>query len=223
MNKLNITLVFVLLFSFHFLTAQNNKQQHDDNSNHHHGKHHSDARFSFMTFGGIGYVVVDNDKQPNYNLNSSSAEFLLNYRIGKRYGIATGVGINQLSGNGFNAVGNFYHERGLLKIPVLFSVNYNLSHKVRLIANIGLYGQTILKDEYNFVGGTVEDVYEGWNFGFQSGVGLAYNFNHKISLGVMFNSQGDFTKLDSDPTKGVEDEQKLSGINSIGLLFGINL
>jgi opacity protein-like surface antigen len=174
-------------------------------------------------YGGIGYAVVDNDNEPNYNLNANSVDFLLNYRIGKRYGISTGIGINQLSGNGFSSLGNFYHERGLLKIPLLLSVDYNLSQKVRLVANIGLYGQTILKDEYSFVGGKIDDLYEGWNFGFQSGIGLAYNFNQKISLGIMFHNQGDFTKLDSDTSKGIADEQKIAGLNSIGLLFAINL
>jgi len=223
MNTFKFILVIAFVFSFSILNAQDNDHKHKQSNGHHYDNDNSDARFSFITYGGIGYAVVDNDNVPNYNLNANSVDFLLNYRIGQRYGLSTGIGINQLSGNGFGSVGNFYHERGLLKIPLLFSVNYNLSHKVRLVANIGLYGQTILKDEYSFIGGTIEDVYEGWNFGFQSGIGLAYNFNQKISIGLMVHNQGDFTKLDSDTTKGIADEQKIAGINSIGLLFAINL
>ncbi|EDP95024.1 hypothetical protein U8527_08345 [Kordia algicida OT-1] len=182
----------------------------------------SGSKFSFVTYGGIGYAVVDNDNQPKYNLNANTADFLINYRIGKRYGIATGIGFDRLSGNAFNAGGNFYHERGTLRIPVLLSVNYNIAEKVRLMANIGLYGKTVLKDEYSFVGGNVDDIYEGWNFGFQSGIGLAYNFYSKMSLGIMFSNQADFTRLDSDQNSGINDEQKIAGLNTVGLLFGIN-
>lgn len=234
MKKLNLIALLALFFSFTTLTAQNdhdnhNKKDHDHNNHsnkdhgHDHHDHGSDARFSFLTYGGIGYAVVDNDNQPNYNLDASTVDFLLHYRIGKRYGIATGIGLDQLSGNAFNVGGNFYHERSTLRIPVLLSANYNLSNKVRLVANIGLYGKTIIKDEYSFVGGTVEDVYEGWSFGLQSGIGLSYNFNHKISIGVMFSTQGDFNRIDSDPSKGVTDEQKISGVNTVGLMFTINL
>ena len=202
----------VLIFSFATVNAQNSGYDTDD----------SQSKFSFLTYGGIGYAVVDSDNQPKYNLNASTADFLINYRIGKRYGIATGIGIDRLSGNGFNAGGNFYHERGTLRIPVLFSVDYNLTEKVRLVANIGVYGKTIIKDEYSFVGGNVDDLYEGWNFGLQSGFGLAYNFDQKMSLGIMFSSQGDFTKVESDSNLGITDEQKISGLNTVGLLFGIN-
>ncbi|MFK7748406.1 MAG: outer membrane beta-barrel protein [Kordia sp.] len=219
MKKLNFSILVALIFSFSMLNAQND---HSD-KNHDNHDYGSDARFSFLGYGGIGYAVVDNDNQPNYNLDINTADFLLHYRIGKRYGIATGIGFDQLTGTGFNAGGNFYHERGTLRIPLLLSVNYNLSHKVRLIANVGVYGKTIVRDEYSFVGGTIDDVYEGWNFGLQTGIGLSYNFNQKVSLGIMFTTQGDFNRIDSDPNKGIADAQKITGVNTIGLLFAINL
>ncbi|WP_298424393.1 outer membrane beta-barrel protein [uncultured Kordia sp.] len=218
MNKLNFTFVFVLLFSFNFLTAQDHTKNHDDDNQ------QSDSRFSIIGFGGVGYTSVDNDNQPNYNLDASTFDILVHYRIGKRYGISTGIGFNQLTGNGFNSANqNFYHERGTIKIPLLFSANYNVSRKVRLVANIGFYGQTVVKDEYSFATTTIKDVYEGWSFGFQSGIGMSYNLNHKLSLGIMFNTQGDFTSIDSNSNAGFTDKQKIAGINTIGLLFGINL
>ena len=57
-----------------------------------------------------------------------------------------------MTGNGFNSLGNFYHERTLLKIPLLATMNYNLSDKFRIVANLGLYGQNIVKDEYDVQG-----------------------------------------------------------------------
>lgn len=222
MNKLNLIVVLALLFSFSIVNAQNNDHKHDDD--HHHDHYDSGSKFSIITYGGIGHAVIDNDNQPNYNLNANIADILVSYRIGERLGLSTGIGFNRLTGDGFNnANENFYHERGTLKIPLLLSINFNLSPKVRLVSNIGFYTQTVTRDKYSFAGRTVKDVYGGWNFGLQSGIGLAYNYNKKIGLGIMFNNQGDFNRLESDASKGITDEQKISGINTISLLFTIDL
>ena len=216
MKKIHFTLLVVFLCSVSLVNAQNDQDYLNSTLD-------DEPRVSLLIYGGVGYAVMDNDNQPNYNLDASTADFLLHYRIGKRYGIATGIGIDQLTGNGFNSLGNFYHERSTLRIPLLLSGNYNLSPKVRLVANIGFYAKTVIRDEYSFVGGNIEDVYEGWNFGLQSGIGLAYNFNQRTSLGIMFNTQGDFNRLDSNSGSGITDEQKTTSINTVGLLFTIGL
>lgn len=226
MKNLNLKLLLPFIFSFALLNAQNDHNNHDNHDGKKHDHHYHDdatSKFSFVTYGGIGYAVVDNDNQPNYNLNASTADFLLNYNIANRFGIATGIGIDRLTGTGFGSGGNFYHERGTLRIPLLLSTNYNLSPKVRLVANIGLYARTIIRDEYSFINGDADDLYEGWNFGLQTAIGLSYNFNHKTSLGIMFSTQGDFSRVESDANTGFNDEQKITGLNTIGLLFTINL
>ncbi len=219
MKNFNFSILFALIFSFTTLNAQDDHDDHNKNDY----DYASTSKFSFITYGGIGYAVIDNDNQPNYNLNASTADFLLHYTLGKRYGIATGIGIDRLSGNGFGSGGNFYHERGTLRIPLLLSANYNVSHKVRLVANVGLYARTIIRDEYSFINVEADDLYEGWNFGLQTAIGLSYNFNQKLSLGIMFNTQGDFNRVESDANTGFNDEQKITGLNTIGLLFTINL
>ncbi len=223
MKKLNFSILLALIFSF-TINAQND---HDNNKNHGYGHHDhgSDSKFSIVGYGGVGYGIVDNDNQPNYNLDASTFDVLLNYRIGKRYGIATGLGFNQLTGTGFDNAGqNFYHERGTLKIPLLLSGNYNVSPKVRLVVNIGFYAQTILKDDFSFAGNTtIGDIYEGWNFGLQSGIGMSYNFNQKISLGLMLNTQGDFSRFDTASDVNITNKQKIKSVNTAGLLFTINL
>jgi len=218
MKKLSLLTLLTLIFSFTTLNAQND---HDQDKN-----HQSSSKFSFTAYGGIGYAILDNQNQPNYNLDASTADFLVHYHFGKHYGIATGIGINELTGNGFFYVdGPFYHERANLKIPVLLDVNYNLSPKIGLVANVGVYGQTVYRDQFTFLnGGKVINVYEGWNFGFQSAIGISYNFNQNISLGVMFNSQWDFNRLEVDRIKRTfADQQKISRINTLGLLFTFNL
>lgn len=223
MSKMKITLILTFLFSFNFLIAQN--QDDNQNSNSFNYQLSDASRFSIVGYGGVGYATIDNDNQPNYNLDASTFDVLLNYRIGQRWGIATGLGFNQLTGTGFNNNGqNFYHERGTLKIPLLLSGNYSISPKVRLVANIGFYAQTIIRDDFSFAGNTtIGDVYEGWNFGLQSGFGMSYNFNQKFSLGLMFNTQGDFNRFDAEPNAGFTNRQKTTSVNTVGMLFTFQL
>ncbi|MEM6721585.1 MAG: outer membrane beta-barrel protein [Bacteroidota bacterium] len=219
MKHFNLGLLLLFILSFTTLQAQNdtNDKVYSDLG--------SDSKFSIVTYGGVGYAMIDNNAQPDYNLNASTADILLHYTIGTRWGIATGIGFNQLSGNGFDNVdNNFYHERTTLKIPLLLSGNYNLSPKVRLVANIGFYAQTIVRDDFEFAGGTtISDVYEGWNFGLQSGIGLSYNFNQKLSLGIMFNTQGDFNRFDTASDVNINNSQRTRSVNTVGLLFTFNL
>jgi opacity protein-like surface antigen len=217
MKHFNLGLFLLFVFSFATLSAQNdsNYGQDDDTS----------SKFSIITYGGVGYAVIDNEDEPDYNLDASTADILIHYTIGTRWGIATGVGFNQLTGNGFDNTGtNFYHERSTLKIPLLLSGNYNLSPKVRLVANIGFYAQTIIKDDFSFPGNnTFGDIYEGWNFGLQSGIGMAYNLSQRLSLGIMFNTQGDFNQFETASDVGFRNTQKIRSVNTVGLLFTFNL
>ena len=131
MIKTNYILVFLFCLNLNFIQAQDEK----------------DSKFHIVSYGGIGYGILDNDNQPNYNMNSNSGDILLNYDLNNKFGIATGIGLNELSGNGFNTIGNFYHERTLLKVPLLLTLNSYLSEKLSVFANFGLFGQAIIKDE----------------------------------------------------------------------------
>ncbi|WP_298521009.1 hypothetical protein [uncultured Kordia sp.] len=217
MKRLSLITLLTLIFSFTTLHAQND---HTTDEN-----HQSSSRFSFMAYGGIGYAVVDSRWQPNYNLDANIGEFLVQYRIGKHYGISTGIGIVEMTGNGFYYThGPFYHERANFKIPLLFSVNYKVAPKVRLLANVGPYGQVIYRDEFIFFnGGHVDDIYSGWSIGLQFGVGMSYHISSKMSLGMMFSSQGDFNRLSIDTNKNIfADPHRISRINTLGLVFTFN-
>lgn len=72
---------------------------------------------------------------------------------------------------------------------------------------MGLYGQTIVKDEYRFLNNTQKDVYEGWNVGAQIGLGFLYNMFDNWSAGLTFNGQSDFSKFESNAASGIDDKQ----------------
>jgi opacity protein-like surface antigen len=183
----------------------------------------SPSKFNIIGYGGIGYGKVKNDNQPNYNLNSNTGEILLNYNFGKRIGIATGVGFTELTGTGFNALGNFYHERTLIKIPLLLTIDTNVSDKISFFTNIGFYGHTIVEDEYRFINTTQKDVFDGWNFGLQLSVGLMFEIYDGFSAGVNFSGQSDFGKFETTANQGFSDEQRMDNLNTLGLIFMFDL
>lgn len=226
MNILRITLVITFIFSFSLLNAQDKDHNHSNDHHHDHNHDHSQSRFSIFSYGGIGFAKVDIDNETNYNLNVNSAELLVYYRIGDRVGIATGLGFDNFSGNGFNSTGSFYHERNTLRIPLLAMYNFNVSEKVKIYGNIGLYARNISSDEYDAATiMTIVETYEGWNFGLQTSIGLAYNLSDNFSMGFSINNHGDFTNIDSVTTNsntGSKNQQKIKGMYTAGLTFGYN-
>jgi hypothetical protein len=182
-----------------------------------------ESKFNLIAYGGIGYGIVENDNEPNYNLNSNNGEILLNYNINQKFGIATGIALNELTGNGFNSFGNFYHERTLLKVPLLFTMGSGLSENLKLFANFGFYGQNIIKDEYRFLNNTQKDVYDGWNFGAQIGVSFLFEIFNNFSAGINYDGQSDFSTFESNNNAGINDKQKMKNLNSIGIIFMIEL
>lgn len=208
MKKPNYTLLFICFLAFNLIQAQNEEKE---------------SKFNIIGYGGIGYGIVENDNQPNYNLNSNSGEFLLNYNIGQKLGIATGIGLNELTGNGFNSVGNFYHKRTLIKIPLLAIINHNVSDKFRVITNFGFFGQHIVKDEYQFLNSIQKDIYDGWNFGAQLGIGFVFEFFDNFSVGVNYNGLSDFSKFETNNNQIINDKQKIKNLNTIGMMLLLKL
>ncbi|TVZ47481.1 porin family protein [Olleya sp. Hel_I_94] len=207
MKKSNYILLFIFLMTFNLTQAQEVKE----------------SKFNIIAYGGIGYGIVENDEEPNYNLNTNNAELLLNYRVSQAFGIGTGIGINELSGNGFNSIGNFYQERTLLKIPLLLTMNSKISDNFTLFANFGFYGQNIIKDEYRYIADTQKNIYDGWNFGAQLGLGFVFKMFDNFSAGINYTGQSDFSKFESNDNQGINDNQKIKNLNSVGVILMIEL
>ena len=207
MKKPNYILLFICFLTISLIQAQEKKE----------------SKFNIIAYGGIGYAIVKNDNEPNYNLNSNSGDILLNYRINQKFGVATGIGIAELSGNGFNSLGNFYHERTMLKIPLLATMDYKISEKIKMIGNFGFYTQNITTDEYRFLNNSQKNVYEGWNFGTQLGLGFVFKMFDNFSAGINYSGQSDFSKFKTNNNLGINDKQKLKNLNSIGIILMIDL
>ncbi|MEM6516897.1 MAG: outer membrane beta-barrel protein, partial [Bacteroidota bacterium] len=190
------------------------------------------SKFSLVPYAGIGFAKIENENEPNYNLNVNQGTLLINYAFSDadEFGLATGIGFTELSGNAFNADGSFYHERNQLRIPLLLTINYPISDSFQVFTNFGAYAQTILKDEYQFATGILEDVYEGWNFGMQFSIGLLFDFTENWSLGLQVDAQSDLSKFDANRNvtsvvnnTSTPGEQKIEGLSAIGIIARLRL
>ncbi|WMI68516.1 hypothetical protein [Mangrovimonas sp. YM274] len=208
-----LKLLFVLLC---IVSSQVTQAQEDQSENKQEDK---SFRFNLIAYGGIGYGIIENDNEPNYNLNTNTGDLLLNYRFSKAFGVATGIGYSQLTGNGFNSLGNFYHNRTLLKIPLSLTMNLPVTEKFAMVMQLGLYAQTVTKDEYRYLNFHQKDLYDGWNFGSQITIGFLYEIFDQYYVGLNYLGQGDFSKLSSNNHPTIHDKQKQESFNSIGITF----
>mgnify|MGYP003670046150 CR=1 FL=1 len=144
MKRANIILVFYFILVSLSIQAQVEKE----------------TKFNISVFGGIGYGIVENDFDPDYNLNSNQGEIHINYSINRKFGIVDIV---------------------------------------------------------------EEDVYKGWTFGGQLGIGLVYQINDNFSCGFQYYGQSDFSKLELNNTQNVTKKQRINNLNSIGLFFLFDL
>ncbi len=208
MKRSNHLLLVIFFLGFNIIRAQVEEKE---------------SKFNLIAYGGIGYGIVENDNEPNYNLNSNSGEILLNYNLNQKFGIATGIGLNELTGNGFNSIGDFYHERTLIKIPLLVTFNSDFSNKFKVFASLGFYGNNLIKDEYHFLNNTKIEVFDGWNFGLQMSAGFIIELSDHFGLGINFSGQSDFSKFESNTNSGVTDEQKMKNLNSFGFIFMLKI
>ena len=207
MNKLRFTFLLAVFFSLRLIYAQELKE----------------SKFSFIGYGGIGFGTVENENALNYNLNSNSGAILFNYKIAKKVGISSGIGLNKLSGNGSNYLGDFNHIRTVVKIPLLVSFDSNIAEKIKIMFFVGPYIQHIAEDEFRYLNERQQDVFEGWNIGGQFNLSFLYEFIDKVSVGLNYNCQSDITKFQTVPTKFFFDEQRLNNLNNIGVIFQIQL
>ena len=207
-----IALTFALL-NTSFLIAQDTLSVNTEDT----------SKFNLYLTTGIGYGKVENEEQPNYDLNANIGEIILNYNFAKDIGVGLGIGYVQLSGNGFNQNGNFYHERDLLKIPLVLTTKSKLSDKVNFYAHIGGFGQVILNEEYRYLNTTEEDVYKGWSFGIQGYLGFTYKMSKMMDIGINISTQSDLGKSETESAASLKDEQKVTTLNTIGLAFMFRL
>ncbi|WP_088323444.1 outer membrane beta-barrel protein [Polaribacter tangerinus] len=176
------------------------------------------ALIDVYIYGGIGFATIKDSATPNYNANINSSEVLINYNFSRQFGVATGIGFNQLSANGSAGNAFFHHTRNLLKIPALLTYSSVTNGSIEYFGSIGFYTQNITKDHYQYLSNTTKNNFSGWNFGTQASAGLLFHFSKNTKVGIIFNGQSDFTNFNTT-LKGSNQTQKITNLNTIGIVF----
>lgn len=202
-------LVTILLLSLSYsIFAQEEKNDFD--------------RFNTYLSGGLGFGEVINDNAPNYNLNTNTAHIVFNYKFLPLFGVATGINYSDLSGNGFDSIGNFHHKRTSLKVPLMLTFGGTVYNNFSINLELGAYAQTALNDEYNYLNMNYSDVYTDWNFGGHIGVYFLYQVSDDVSFGVQYVGQSDFTKIEASSSAITPNKQLIDNLNSIGFCTRFN-
>ena len=100
-------------------------------------------KFHLMGLYGMGFGVMENSNEADYNYSVRKFDGLMSFDFGKRVGFATGAGVNRIHGNGFNTNGNFVHKRTTIRIPILMTIDEPISDNFDFYVNGGFIWETI--------------------------------------------------------------------------------
>jgi hypothetical protein len=183
-----------------------------------------ESKVAFLVNSSLGFSQLKQDGNVTVNGSMTGADLLLNYNIAKQWSLASGVGLYEFNANTTIAGNNINIRNSYLRIPVQVNGNFGLfksdtveNQKIFFVLGLGLYANTLLKQEIESTGGTNTERNRGWNFGISSQAGAKFILTDDLSLGLGLQSQNDLTKMKKD---GVS--QKLTQTNAFYFSLGFN-
>lgn len=172
--------------------------------------------------GKLGFAKLkqSGEVQLNGNVNAGETQFYYSLPSGTYFTI--GVGLLEFNTNGVSDGENFSLEQNYIRIPLYINktmpvLKEQLNNKVNAYAGVGIYGNTLLKEEIQTLSQNFELKNQGWNLGFGLNFGMLFEIYDETSFGIGFESQSDITKMKKN---GVE--RKLENINTINFIFRWN-
>ena len=169
----------------------------------------------------LGFAKVSQSSNVDLNGTINGGDVLASIKLGKAWNLDTGVGLFEFNGNQAIAGNNTSLTNSYLQIPVRFNGDFSIfdkalegNQKIFLTAGLGIYANTLLKQELQTISGNSNARNLGWNFGFSSQIGAKFILSDKIGFRFGLESQADATKMKKDG-----GEQKIKNINA--LYFGM--
>lgn len=180
------------------------------------------GEFGIIMNGKLGFAKLkqSGEVQLNGNVNAGETQFYYSLPSGTYFTI--GVGLLEFNTNGVSDGENFSLEQNYIRIPLYINktmpvLKEQLNNKVNAYAGVGIYGNTLLKEEIQTLSQNFELKNQGWNLGFGLNFGMLFEIYDETSFGIGFESQSDITKMKKN---GVE--RKLENINTINFIFRWN-
>jgi opacity protein-like surface antigen len=181
-----------------------------------------ESKFEFLVNGKLGFARLKQTNNVPLNGNVNGSDLLLAYKLGPRWNIATGIGLLQLDANPTIAGNTASIRNSYLQIPVRFTGDYNLFHgteptdpKMFFSLGLGVYANTLLKQELETVAGNTDTHNLGWNFGFATAVGVKFVLTDALNVGLGIENQSEFTKM-----KKGDVEQRIEQMNTLYFKLG---
>jgi hypothetical protein len=176
-----------------------------------------ESKFEIEVNTKLGFAKLKQTGNVPLNGNVNGGDLLLSFPLGKKWNIASGVGFLEFDANQ-NIAGNTASLRNsYIHIPVqlnndfsLFSNEKTENQKIFFTVGLGLYANTLLKQELQTVNGNSRTKNLGWNFGMSSQIGAKFILTDALNIGIGFEGQNDFTKM-----KKNGNEQRIEQMNAI--------
>ncbi|MGL2966241.1 hypothetical protein [Flavobacterium sp. XGLA_31] len=177
----------------------------------------------FTVNGKLGFARLKSTGNAPLNGNINGSDVMVAFKLGRKFDIATGVGYFEFNGNTTVAGNSASLKNSYLRIPLQFSGDFNLfknekpeNDKLFFTVGVGVYANTLLKQELETALDRTSTKNMGWNFGLSSQVGLKFILSDAFNIGIGLESQSDFSKMKKDGA-----EQKIEQFN--GLYFKLGL
>lgn len=153
---------------------------------------------------GVGILAPQNNIRTTGNANNVELRFNLEPLEYLRFGI--GVGFTNFLANSYLGVSPQYLQQTYLLIPLSISNKLNLytfddKTAISLVSEIGIYGNTLLKERIETYNSSRTNSKSGWSYGFQFRIGSELKVYNQISAGFGIVSQIDRGWMDINGTK----------------------
>jgi hypothetical protein len=181
-----------------------------------------ESRFEFTVNTKLGFAKLKQTGNIPLNGNVNGADVLFTFPLGKKWNIASGIGFLEFDANQSIAGNTASLKNTYLHIPVQFSSDFAIfnsgnaeNQKTFFTVGLGLYANSLLKQELETVTGNSSAKNQGWNFGFSSQIGAKFILTDALNIGIGLEGQTDFTKM-----KKGDNEQRIESINAVYFKMG---
>ncbi|MES2411104.1 MAG: hypothetical protein V4535_06635 [Bacteroidota bacterium] len=200
--------VLVILISYTAL-AQTTSEKKENN-------------FEFEVNTKLGFAKLRQTGSVPLNGNVNGADILFSLPLGKKWDITSGIGFFEYNAN-TNIAGNTASlKNSYLHIPLQFNSDFAIfnkenpeNQKTFFTVGLGLYANSLLKQELETVTGNSSAKNQGWNFGFSSQIGVKFLLSDAFNIGIGLEAQSDFTEMEKDG-----NEQHIENINALYFKMG---
>jgi hypothetical protein len=176
---------------------------------------------SILVNAKLGFAKISQSGNVDLNGTINSGDVLASIRLSKTWNLDTGIGLMEFNANQTVAGNSTSLTNTYLQIPVKFNGDFSIfdkslegDKKIFLTAGLGMYANTLLKQELQTLSGNSDAKNLGWNFGLSSQIGAKFILSDKIGFRIGIESQSDMSKMKKDGA-----EQKIK--NSNALYFGM--